>query len=81
MMAETGYEGLFDVEFLEDADGNLYFLEVLDAYAETAEDPMFRCRANELGLDGELNLCKEILVNKQTSLKKYLRSLYTDLLS
>ena len=31
-----------------DALYNLYFLEVLDAYAETAEDPMFRCRANEL---------------------------------
>ena len=28
MVAETGYEGLFDVEFLKDADGNLYFLEV-----------------------------------------------------
>lgn len=28
MILETGYEGLFDAEFLQDADENLYFMEV-----------------------------------------------------
>lgn len=28
MMKETGYEGLFDIEFLEDVNGKLYFMEV-----------------------------------------------------
>ena len=28
MIKETGYEGLFDVEFLEDINGKLYFMEM-----------------------------------------------------
>ena len=28
MIEETGYEGIFDVEFIQDADGIMYFLEV-----------------------------------------------------